>query len=207
MSNYTPLSALEPTPPTTVPSAPVPRQPQPQQQPPPRNLPYQATAAPTTAGAGGGETEFIDDIIAELNGTAPADAQGPAEARSDTTAVAAIAPTTANASAASGQGDDGTPGTGVTDKSNDGSASDYADACDGGTGRGLSMYDGEFWQILARGLRDPLVVGVVVAFVSSPRIQRRIGEFAPLFVGDSVQATLLRAFAAMVVYVIVCRII
>ena len=66
--------------------------------------------------------------------------------------------------------------------------------------------DPQFWVMMLRGLRDPLIVGMVVALVASPRIQRRLGEFIP-FAGETVQSHLLRVGAAVVLYIAISRLI
>ena len=71
----------------------------------------------------------------------------------------------------------------------------------------MSMYDQEFWRIVARGLRDPLVVGIVVALLSSPRLQRRLSEYCPLLIGDSVQSTIVRMSIGVVIYIVVRKLV
>lgn len=67
--------------------------------------------------------------------------------------------------------------------------------------------DGAFWGFVLRGLQDPLLVGLIVALISSPRIQRRITAFVPVFIGDSVQSTLIRVFVAIVAYIVLRRLL
>ena len=213
MSNYTPLSALDPTPPTTVPSAPVPRQ---------------SSAASAAAAAGapapaisrtrrrrrrsqsrrppprGGNTEFIDDIIAELNGTASsANAQDPGcVERHDLGGGDRVY--------RGGRRRDPKPGAEVADKGElrtfegDGGGSDYSDAYARvrETDWSTTASSGRSWRA-ACGTRWWSAPSWP-SCRPHPAPDRRVRA---LFVGDSVQATLLRAFAAMVVYVVVCRII
>lgn len=70
-----------------------------------------------------------------------------------------------------------------------------------------SCSDAAFWGYVFRGLQDPLVVGMVVVLLSSPTIQRRITAFVPLFMGDSVQGTLLRLLAGCLLYIAFRRIV
>lgn len=216
MSSYTPLSALEPNAPGGVSAVDTEQY---------HRVPKAGAAAAAAAvppqqqqKAAADDDSFIDDIIAELNGTAPAAAPAAAPPKDDSTTIAGIAAATAPAAPPPPSHADGAGATAAEAASHPDYADDAAhpfeaepdeegDADAGAPAAELSLYDGEFWSIVARGLRDPIAVAIVVAIVSSPQIQRRLGEFMPRLLGDSIQATLLRAAVAMVLYMGVSRIL
>ena len=71
-----------------------------------------------------------------------------------------------------------------------------------------SCYETSFWIAVLKALRDPIVVGIVVALISSPRIQRRISALIPIVVsGDDIYSTCLRALAGITIFILIRRLI
>ena len=236
MSNYTPLSALEPSGGSAAIESdqyhPVPKEPS----------GSGGGSSNSTSGKAGGAVvsdNVIDDIIAELNGGGGGNG---ARASDETTTLAAAPADAAPAAGASTGAPEPLPAPNaqpapahpnlpglayedayVAPQAYGGGDGRFGDDSGGGAGGDaistatssatstsateLSLYDAEFWGIVARGLRDPLIVAVVVAVISSPQIQRRLGEFTPLLIGDGIQATLVRAVLAMLLYMGISRLL
>ena len=69
-----------------------------------------------------------------------------------------------------------------------------------------NCYESRFWLSILKALRDPIVVGLVVALVSSPRVQRRIADILPVIIGgDTVYSTLARVMVGIVTFILVRR--
>ena len=69
-----------------------------------------------------------------------------------------------------------------------------------------NCYESRFWVSILKALRDPIVVGLVVALVSSPRVQRRAADVMPLIIGgDTVYSTLSRVFVGIVTFILIRR--
>ena len=185
--------------------------------------------------------DFIDDIIAELNGTerspavtqkrrraeppppspmAPPPPPPAAEREGLSSSSAVSAPSTPVAGG--GQGGERlapamtTPRCDYAQPAATGATGAVGDqkvapkgygGVDGTDAKAPSFSDGAFWSFVLRGLRDPLVVGVVVMLVSSPRIQRRVAAYIPIFGGDGVQSALLRLLVGCVIYIVLRNIL
>ena len=67
--------------------------------------------------------------------------------------------------------------------------------------------DSKFWYLLVKGLKDPFVVGIIVAILSSSRIQMRVAEVLPIFSGDNIQSLIIRIIIAMGLFILIKKLI
>ncbi len=65
----------------------------------------------------------------------------------------------------------------------------------------------DFWVTAFQLMRDPLVVGVVVALLSSKRIQQRLLEFVPMVMSDNMQGTFVRFMVGIAMYMLIKRLL
>lgn len=69
-----------------------------------------------------------------------------------------------------------------------------------------NCYTAIFWIRILKALRDPIVVGLVVALVSSPRVQRRVADVIPVILGgDTIYSTLARSVVGIVTFILIRR--
>ena len=141
----------------------------------------------------GTSDEFIDSIIAEINNTGEVD-KTPIEYDEVSTepVMEATAATTADTSSNKAVGD--TSGDPVSVHTEDTKGADEEEE---GTQikkskDSMTITDAECWFIIAKGLRGPLVVGIVTALISSPHLYAPLVNKVPLLSAPNMQGLLLR---------------